>query len=145
MAFVPDDLAKLAKREFLEIKKIEPDLTYQFKHSMIREVAYNMMLFSQRRKCHAIVASYLESVNTTHDGKEHHHGVTFAAIMERYWQLAYHFDKANMTSNAVDYFEKAAIIAEKSFANEEVIEYLLKALALGGDLKRYAKNINVRN
>jgi predicted ATPase len=133
MQYITEDLAKLAKRDILEVKKPEPDLTYQFKHSMIRETAYNMMLFSQRRKCHAIIAQHLEHNNADNDDKS---GTTFAAIIERYWQIAYHYDKASITASAVEYFEKAGNIAQKGFANEEVIQYLEKAIQLGGDLKR---------
>ncbi len=54
------NLATLTRRDFLKIVKHEPHLTYGFTHSVICEVAYNMILFKQRRMHHARVAEYLE-------------------------------------------------------------------------------------
>ena len=40
----------------------EPDLSYTFKHIITREVAYNLMLFSQRRALHDAVAAWYERI-----------------------------------------------------------------------------------
>ena len=40
-----------------------PDLAYIFKHAVTQEVAYNLMLYSQRRQLHQAVAEWIEQSN----------------------------------------------------------------------------------
>jgi len=49
-------LDSLSKLEITPQETPEPDLAYIFKHIITQEVAYNLMLFAQRRKLHQAVA-----------------------------------------------------------------------------------------
>ena len=55
-----DYLNGLARLDITRLETPEPDLSYIFKHIITQEVAYNMMLFSQRRELHRAVADWYE-------------------------------------------------------------------------------------
>jgi predicted ATPase len=49
-------LAKFTEAELLYVSGIVPDATYQFKHALIRDAAYEALLKSRRRELHRQVA-----------------------------------------------------------------------------------------
>ena len=49
-------LGKLTDAELLYVRGIAPDTIYQFKHSLIRDAAYEALLKSRRRELHGQVA-----------------------------------------------------------------------------------------
>ena len=52
-------LRNLADAELIYVRGIAPDATYQFKHALIRDAAYEALLYSQRRHYHHKVAEVL--------------------------------------------------------------------------------------
>jgi predicted ATPase/class 3 adenylate cyclase len=52
-----DDLSYL---NFTPLKTVEPEPTYSFKHTIIQEVAYDTLLFAQRRQLHQTIARWYE-------------------------------------------------------------------------------------
>jgi tetratricopeptide (TPR) repeat protein len=87
-----------------------------------QEVAYNMMLFSQRRALHRAVAEWYEQ--------------THAEDLSPYYSLlAYHWRMANVIPTAIDFLEKAGEQALLNYANEEAVEFLSEALALADELE----------
>lgn len=54
-------LRTLSDAELLYVRGIAPDARYQFKHALIREVAYEALLKSRRRETHFLVAKTIES------------------------------------------------------------------------------------
>jgi hypothetical protein len=141
-AIYPIDTDKPALREYLEtltrlsltlLESEVPDLSYIFKHAVTQEVAYNLMLFSQRRQLHQAVAEWIEKSN---EGN----------IESYYNLLAYHWSQAaerpvasrNMHSiaKAVDYLEKAGSQAMQNYANREAVQYFSHALEWDAKLPR---------
>jgi predicted ATPase len=49
-------LRTVADAELIYVQGIAPDATYQFKHALIRDVAYEALLKSRRRDLHRLVA-----------------------------------------------------------------------------------------
>ncbi len=102
-----------------------PDLSYIFKHAVTQEVAYNLMLFSQRRQLHQAVAEWLEENNQQN-------------IESYYTLLAYHWAQAAETpetsrnehalNKALEYLEKAGEQAMQNYANKEAIQFFTQAL-----------------
>ncbi len=53
-------LRKLLDAELIYARGIPPEATYQFKHALIRDSAYEVLLKAQRKKLHRQIASVLE-------------------------------------------------------------------------------------
>src|SRR5215469_16416779 len=53
-------LQKLLDAELIYARGLAPDATYQFKHALIRDSAYEVLLKAQRRKLHGEIASVIE-------------------------------------------------------------------------------------
>jgi predicted ATPase len=49
-------LRSLSDGELLYVRGIEPEATYQFKHALIRDAAYEALLKSRRKELHLIIA-----------------------------------------------------------------------------------------
>ncbi|HET7089718.1 MAG TPA: hypothetical protein VFL17_13865, partial [Anaerolineae bacterium] len=95
----------------------EPDLAYIFKHVITQDVAYNLMLFAQRRQLHRAVAEWYERAQARERGRA------------RYDQLlAYHWSLAGDDEKAAGYLEKAAHQAMRSGANAEAKALFEQAL-----------------
>lgn len=111
------NLDLLIKRGHLQLEMPEPDLAYHFKHIITQDVAYNLMLSSQRRELHEAIARWYER-NFVYD------------LSPFYSFLAHHWSKAENTTKAIDYLEKAALYAFRGGAFREVINFLNDAFAL---------------
>jgi class 3 adenylate cyclase/tetratricopeptide (TPR) repeat protein len=113
-------LETLTRLSLTLIESETPDLAYLFKHAMTQQVAYNLMLYSQRRQLHQAVAEWLES-NYEHE------------ITSYYALLAYHWIQAIDETNpaqdekvirkTVDYLEKAGDQSLNNFANIEAVQF----------------------
>ncbi len=90
---------------------------YDFTHDKLREVAYLEISAPQRRLLHRNVAQALHDL----------HAGNLEPISG---QLATHFERAGLTQQALDYYEKAAVWAQQIFAHNEATRLLLKALML---------------
>lgn len=112
-----DYLNTLDKMDITQIDQPEPSLAYIFRQTIIQEVAYNMMLFAQRRELHQAVARWYEKTYTED-------------LSPHYSVLAYHWRRANVIPKATEYLEKAGDEALKTFANEEATEFFSHALQL---------------
>ncbi len=62
-------LRALADAGLLYVRGLPPDASYQFKHALIREVAYEVLLKSRRRELHACIVRTLEK---TFPSRRHH-------------------------------------------------------------------------
>jgi len=81
-------LHKLAEAELLYVHGIAPDSSYQFKHAMIRDAAYQALLKSQRMELHCRVARTINE--------------KFPAIKEAQPEvLARHWTEADETESAI--------------------------------------------
>lgn len=143
-AVYPIDSDKPALREYMEsltrlsltlVESETPDLAYIFKHAVTQEVAYNLMLFSQRRQLHQSVAEWIE---TSNEGN----------LDSYYPLLAYHWSQAAETpetsrnhqiiEKAVEYLDKAGAQAVENNANREAIQFFKDALTWDSRLPKPA-------
>ncbi|HSB01680.1 MAG TPA: AAA family ATPase, partial [Anaerolineales bacterium] len=126
-----DCLETLTRLSLTLVESESPDLAYVFKHALTQEVAYNLMLFSQRRQLHQAVAEWIEK--------------TYEKNLEAYYALlAHHWSQAAETTEAlrntqallkaVEYLDKAGEQAMQNYANKEVIQFFNQALELDGKL-----------
>jgi predicted ATPase len=96
----------------------EQDATsYDFTHDKLREVAYAEISAPQRRLLHRRIAHSLEAMRSD----------DLDAVSS---QIAAHYDRAGDAERAIPYYERAAAVAQRVYANEDAIELLLRALAL---------------
>ncbi len=112
-----DYLEALVKMNLTMLETPEPELAYIFKHVITQEVAYNLMLFAQRRQLHRAIAEWYERA----------HAEDLAPF---YSLLAYHWGRAEDAPKAMDYLEKAGEQALRNGAYQEAIELLSEAMAL---------------
>jgi predicted ATPase/class 3 adenylate cyclase len=112
-----DHLETLARLELISLESTEPDLTYFFKHAITQEVAYNLMLFSQRRQLHQAIAEWYEQAHA--DNLTSHYSV-----------LSYHWRKAEHKAKTIEYLEKAGDQALADGAYREAIKFYGEALEL---------------
>jgi len=120
-----DDLNVLSRLDLTPLEAPEPDLSYMFKHIITQEVAYNLMLFEQRRKLHQVVGEWFEK---NHTGE----------LPNYYPTLAYHWHKVAegadadpaVISKAIEYLFRAGEQAVQNYANPEASNHLKQALSL---------------
>lgn len=124
---LPDYLDDLTRLRLTLIESEMPDLAYIFKHAITQEVAYNLMVFSQRRQLHQAVAEWIEQ--------------SYHADLESFYSLlAYHWKQAALIPDAskqeivfqkaIDYLEKAGDQALRNFANAETLQFFSELLSL---------------
>ena len=112
-----DALRRLADADLLYVRGIAPEATYQFKHALIRDAAYEALLKSRRRELHRQVAGAIE--------------VKFPALKETHPEvLARHWSEAGETERAIAEWEKAGKAAEGRNAFREALASYHQALTL---------------
>jgi len=122
---LPDYMDTLTRLSLTLVESEAPDLAYIFKHAVTQEVAYNLMLYSQRRQLHRAVAEWIEQSNEMN-------------IESYYTLLAYHWSQAAEATEAlskeqavykaVEYLEKAGEQAMQTYANQEAVQFFTQAL-----------------
>lgn len=108
------ELSQLSLREL--IVESSPG-SYDFKHSLIRDAAYDLLLFDQRRRIHRSVGTFVESLEDQPQDP-------------LYSLLAYHWEQAEDHQKALGYFEKAGASSLRKGANREAIDQYSKCLDL---------------
>jgi len=86
------------------------ELKYIFKHTIIRDVAYEIQLKKRVKELHKFAAISIEEVYSDN-------------LTNYFAELAYHYDKAEDISNSLKYYEKAGNHAKDNFMNEKALEY----------------------
>jgi class 3 adenylate cyclase len=118
---IVQELEVLRRLDLTLLETPEPKISYLFKHILTQEVAYNLLLFSQRRALHRAVAVWYEK--------------SFAEDLSPYFALlAYHWQKAEEAEKALFYTEKAGEQALRGFANEEAVRFFQEALRVAEKL-----------
>ena len=124
---LPDYMSTLTRLNLTLVESEAPDLAYIFKHAVTQEVAYNLMVFSQRRQLHQAVAEWIEQ--------------NYEKNIEAYYALlAHHWSQAAQISEvqrddhallkAVEYLDKAGQQAVQNYANQEINQFFSQALLL---------------
>eukprot|EP01117_Protostelium_nocturnum_P014485 TRINITY_DN5511_c0_g2_i2.p1 TRINITY_DN5511_c0_g2~~TRINITY_DN5511_c0_g2_i2.p1 ORF type:complete len:1733 (+),score=655.57 TRINITY_DN5511_c0_g2_i2:165-5363(+) len=92
--------------------------TWCFGNTLIRDVVYNIMLFSQRRGMHRELAGIYT--------RDHPGNTSYYPI------LAYHFKQSEEIEKAIDYYSKAGSNCLYSYSYEEAVGFFTEALGLLG-------------
>ena len=90
---------------------------YDFTHDKLREVAYAEIAAPQRRLVHRRIAQALVSANVADQDPVSH-------------QIAAHYEHAGMAEQAIPYYQRAAAVAQRVFANDDAINMLSRGLML---------------
>ena len=130
---LPDYMESLTRLSLTMIESEAPDLAYIFKHAVTQEVAYNLMLYSQRRKLHQAVAQWIEESHA--DNIE-----SYYTLLAHHWSHAAEMPETNQDESAIrkaiEYLDKAGEQALQNHANTEAIQFLSQALELDTRLPR---------
>ncbi len=119
---LPDDelqdaLSQLNLSELVFRRGTPPDATYNFKHALVQEAAYQSLLKSKRQRYHQRIAQVLEE--------------QFPEIANTEPELlAHHYTEAQLAEPAIDYWYRAGQLARERSANVEAIAHLTKGLEL---------------
>ena len=110
-------LRRLTDAELLYVRGIAPEATYQFKHALIRDAAYEALLKSRRKELHRLVARTVDE--------------KFPMIKEAHPEvLARHWTEAGEIEPAMLEWSRAGKAAESRNAFIEAQNSLQHALAL---------------
>ncbi len=120
-----EQLARLQADDFTRQEVKEDDLDFLFKHVITQEVAYETMLYSQRRQLHATVGAVLENNYTTNNNE----------VIDL---LAHHYSRSDNRAKALEYLARAGQKALDGYANEAAISYFNEALTVAEELKNEA-------
>jgi tetratricopeptide (TPR) repeat protein len=91
------------------------EIRYIFKHSLMRDVAYNMQLKTRRQELHAVALDALEGL---YENELQHH----------YGELAYHSEQAALVEKAQSYLVLAGDLARDTYQNLQALDYYRRAL-----------------
>jgi len=110
-------LEKMLKAGLVKERVIRGEGVYSFSDIIVRDVVYDEVSFSRRKKIHGVVGTVLEKVYAE-------------KIDEHLGELALHFLEGGDRDKALDYFLKAGEKAAKVYANSEAGSYFQSALRL---------------
>lgn len=102
-------LVDLTKADLTRLVTADPEWVYLFQHAMTHEVAYESLPFARRQYLHAQIAGWML-------------GKYKSDLRPVYSILAFHFSRAKMHQEALEYSLKAANDAKAIFANQEAVE-----------------------
>jgi len=122
-------LADLAHLDLTPLEAPEPELTYIFKHIITQEVAYETLLYAQRRQLHRAVARWYEHTYAEATDRPLG-GALESSLAPHYPLLVYHWHQAGDRGRERRYAELAGRWAAAQFANVEAAEYFSRALDL---------------
>ena len=109
------DLKLLVDAELLYQRGVPPHATYQFKHALIQEAAYESLLRSTRRYYHQRIAQVLT--------------IQFPNTVKTQPELAaHHYTEADLHEEAIAYWQQAGRVAQGRSAHEEAIAHLSKGI-----------------
>lgn len=106
---LPSLVENVCERDLVIRHRQQPELIYAFKHVIIQDVAYHLMLFQQRRALHQAIAEWYESAE----------GTTNATVS----LLAHHWNHAGVEEKAKAYQEEAGDHALRNGAHKEAAEF----------------------
>jgi class 3 adenylate cyclase/tetratricopeptide (TPR) repeat protein len=130
-----DALGQLSDAGLLFCRGTPPNSSYLFKHALVQDAAYSMLLRARRQELHGRVAAVLEQ--------------RFADLVERQPELlAHHLTGAGETDRAVDQWLKAGQHAAARLAHIEAIAHFERGLsalaALAEDPARDRREIELQ-
>jgi len=103
--------------ELVYVRGIPPNASYQFKHALVRDAAYEALLRSRRKELHSRIAETLLK----------HFPETVTSAPEH---LAHHYTQAGLIVQAIPNWQQAGQKAIRRSANVEASSHLSKGLEL---------------
>lgn len=113
---VTDELEHATGLDLTRLETPAPDLAYLFTHVITQEVAYDLLVYAQRRPLHRAVAEWYEA-----------HVPDLEPLVPL---LAHHWSRAGVTDKALHYLGRAGEQALQNYANAEALAFLAEAIAL---------------
>ena len=114
-------LARISGRGLTMLETEDPEPSYAFQHAVTQDVAYDTLLYEQRRGLHRAVAAWYEAAH--------------AGMLEPHFPLlAFHWNRAEHLEKECTYSRLAGEQAADRYANAEAEIYLSRALELIGQL-----------
>ncbi|MBN1889082.1 MAG: tetratricopeptide repeat protein [Thermoflexales bacterium] len=95
-------------------------MRYLFKHILMRDAVYDMQLHRHLCELHRRAAEAIETMYTGND----------ALLKPHYADLAYHYEKAELEAQTIEYLHKAGDYAGETYDAQQAIAYYQKSLAL---------------
>ena len=117
-----EHLAGAQQAEIIGMETPEPELAFLFRHAIMQQVAYDLLLYQQREQLHRTVAEWYE--NSYADNLAPH--CPF---------LAYHWQHAGEPAKAVDYFEQAGEQSLRSGGYSEAAGFFTEAIRLDAEAR----------
>ncbi|MCZ6860794.1 MAG: AAA family ATPase [Alphaproteobacteria bacterium] len=116
-------LDRLVQSELMFRRGEASDAVYSFKHALVRDTAYDSLLFASRREWHRRVGEALER--------------DFPSILKGEPEVvAHHWLEAGIPDRAIPLFLRAGRSASERSANKEAVAHLGKALELHDAMPR---------
>ncbi len=113
-------LQHLTQLELTTVEQPDPEIEYAFRHVIIQEVSYGLLLFAQRRELHRAIAEWYEN----------YHSDDLARF---YGLLAHHWKSADVPAKTIHYLARAGKQALHNFANAQAISFFDELLLLVKD------------
>jgi predicted ATPase len=108
-------LSKLVEAGLIYGHGLPPDVSYEFKHALVRDAAYQSLLKNTRQQYHGRIAGVLEEL--------------FSATAETEPEvLAYHYTEAGLAGQAVKYWGKAGERALATYGYGEALGHFQRGL-----------------
>ncbi len=108
---------QIDQAERSQIWRAMSELRYIFRHSLLREAVYGMQLRTRLEHLHFLIAQAIEKLYANR-------------LMERYADLAFHYEQANANEKACEYLRKAADYAKNNYQNQQALDYYERLLKL---------------
>jgi len=105
------------------------EIKYIFKHALLHEAVYEMQLKARLRELHNLAAQSVEQI--------------YADDAEKYYEIAYHYDKAEKVIEAIRYYEKAGDWFKENYENLKAIDCYDRLLGYLDEEKYAGKLIDV--
>jgi len=116
-------LRELCDHEIVQVTSDEEGV-FEFRHAILQDVAYNTMLFAQKREIHHLVASWYEQQpNATAESMQS--------------VLAYHWKYAEEWEKAARHLTLAGDTALRNFANTEAISLFTDAIEMSASAESH--------
>lgn len=111
------NMANVLREQILDAEKWQiwhamNELRYIFKHALLRDAAYDMQLRARLRELHQHIAEAIEKL--------------YPKDEERFADLVFHYEQAEIDAKTVKYLEKAATFARRNFQNRQAIRFFEK-------------------
>lgn len=124
-------LQLLEEQALTSLESTEPEPAYAFKHIVTQEVAYNLLLFEQRRQLHQAVAEWYEMIYGLK--LDQMNGLSGSIVEDSSFiipLLVHHHHHAGNLDKERHYAKLAGEQSSRQFANEEAIQYFSRVLEL---------------